>query len=380
MTGFGEQLRKFRQRCNNPESPHGKLTQEKFGELVGAELGINYSGAAISDWERGKSRIHADDRLVLMALIKVLYEYGGVESLKGANQLLEAGNYRALDTRELQSILKAVPSDADIEPIVTEQKISKSLISFLLENLFSMSEDELQILITKAEEGPSPAWPRLLAAFMRKASDRFSISLTTMIWIWVWLLAWWLTAPSLRWPFANRIGALLAIGMHVTGTLLIPLLIGLFVNTKNNEYWKQQGLANSALLRFYTYQGAGIGFNLGYFFVFPLILFRYYLHLESSVWFEFAAVTLGLILANMSARVVPHNLWLAYGRLRFADGAIFLVVALLGPLWGIFFMEYYSVLLTPFLGSIVILLALTSFVIIAVQQSKKKSLMRNRHI
>ena len=373
MTGFGEQLRKFRQRCNDPESPHRKLTQEKFGELVGVELGINYSGAAISDWERGKSRIHADDRLVLMALIKVLYEYGGVESLKGANQLLEAGNYRALDTRELQSILKAVASDADIEPIVTEQKISKSLISLLLENLFSMSEDELQVLITKAEEGPSPSWPCFLAAFMRKVSDRFSISLTTMIWIWVWLLAWWLTAPALRWPFANRNGALLAIGMQVTGPLLIPLLIGLFVNTKNNEYWKQQGLANSALLRFYTYQGAGIGFNLSYFFVFPLILFRYYLHLESSVWFEFTAVTLGLILANMSARVVPHNLWLAYGRLRFADGAIFLVVALLGPLWGIFFMEYYSVLLTPFLGSIVILLALTSFVIIAVQQSKKKA-------
>ena len=74
----------------------------------------------------------------------------------------------------------------------------------------------------------------------------------------------------------------------------------------------------------------------------------------------------------MSARVVPHNLWLAYGRLRFADGAIFFVVALVGLLWGVFFLEFYSVLLTPLSGIIVILFAFILVAIMAQRQSKKE--------
>ena len=55
----------------------------------------------------------------------------------------------------------------------------------------------------------------------------------------------------------------------------------------------------------------------------------------------------------------------------FADGAIFFVVAFVGPLWGIFFLEYYSLLLTPIWGSAIILVALLLFLKITVQQAKK---------
>lgn len=206
---------------------------------------------------------------------------------------------------------------------------------------------------------------------MRQASERISVSPRIVPWIWVWLLGWWLIAPSLRWPFADRDATLVAVETYIAGTLAIPLLIGMLVDTKNNEYWKQQGLANSKLLCLYTYQGAGIGFNLGYFFVFPLVLIRYYLDFESSRWLEFTAVTLGLILGNTSARVVPHNLWLAYKRLHLADGAIFFVAALLGPLWGLFFLQYHSILLTPFVGSMIILLAFTNFMIVSMRQSNR---------
>jgi hypothetical protein len=371
MAEFGEKLRRFRQQCNDPESPHGKLTQQRLGETVGEELGISYSGAAVSDWERGVSKIHADQRIVLISLIKVLHQYDGIKIPLEANQLLEAGNYRALDTNEVRQIFSETSSGLGIEHSIAEAKISKSFIPFLLVNMFSISEEELQALFKKAEEGPPPPWPRVLAAFMRKTSERWSISITSIFWIAVWFMAWWLIAPSLRWPFADRNSAFSAIVMYEAGTMIIPLLIGLLVNTKDNEYWKQQSLADSTLIRLYTYQGAGIGFNLGYFFVFPLVLARYYLHLKSSIWLELAAVTLGLILGSMSARVVPHNLWVAYGRLRLADGAIFFVVALLGPLWGLFFLKFYSVFLTPFLGTIMILLALVMVVIIAKHQSKK---------
>ena len=149
MKEFGKELRKLRQRCNAPESPHGKLTQEKFGELVGRELGISYSGAAVSDWERGKSKIHADDRIVLTALIKTLHEQGGIEALLDANQLLEAGNYRVLDDDEKQKVFGKIAEEINVEPPAPTQNTSRSLFPLLLENLFSISQDEYQQLVTK---------------------------------------------------------------------------------------------------------------------------------------------------------------------------------------------------------------------------------------
>jgi len=225
------------------------------------------------------------------------------------------------------------------------------LFPLLLENIFSISQDEYQELITKVEEGPRPIWPRFLAAFMRKASDQWSLSLADINWIWVWWLAWWLIVPSLRWPFEDRQSSLLAMEMYIAGTLAVPLLIGLLVNTKDNEYWKLNTAANSKLVRLYTYQGAAIGFNVGYFFVVPLVLIRYYLQLGSSIWLEIAAVTLGLILGNMAARVVPHNLWRAYNRLTMADGWIFFIVAFIGPCGHYFSWNIIPFCSRPFQGS-----------------------------
>jgi hypothetical protein len=373
MAEFGRLLREIRESCHDPLLPSRRLSQQSVGELMGRELGAHgYSGAAVSDWERGKSKIHADNRLVLTALIKVLYEYGGLKTAEQANQLLESGNYRALDNKEVQKIFSKFPEDSGYEKPETSEEISRSNLPFLLESFFAISEKELKTLITTAKkEGPNPWWPRALAALMRKASDRFSLSVRTVLWIWIWLITWWLIGPSLRLPFANQDIAIHAMAYYVGGTLVVPLLIGAFVNTKDNAYWKANGIEHSILLRLYTYQGAGIGFNLGYFFVFPFSLVRYYLQLESSVWVELMAALVALMLGNMAAWVVPHNLWLAYGHLKLSDGAIFFVVALLGPLWAVFFLEFYPVLLNPVAGVLVFLSAVTIMVIITTRQSKK---------
>ena len=202
---FGEALRRFRQTSNDSERFNRRLSQERLGELIGDEMGdMGYSGAAISYWELGESKINAEDRNVLIALIKVLHKCGGLRILDDANQLLEAGNYRILDIKETQQIFGEIAEEINVEPPTPKQDTSRSLFPLLLENLFSISEDEYQALITTVEEGPRPTWPRLLAAFMRKASDNWSLSITDINWIWVWLLEWWLIAPSLRWPFENR--------------------------------------------------------------------------------------------------------------------------------------------------------------------------------
>ncbi len=100
MTTFGQQLRVYRRQCRDPLRG-GVLTQARLGELLGDELNhAGYSGAAVSDWERGKSKIHADDRLALVGLVATLRRYGGLTTLAEANHLLQTGNYRPLDVQE----------------------------------------------------------------------------------------------------------------------------------------------------------------------------------------------------------------------------------------------------------------------------------------
>lgn len=357
-TAFGDALRAFRQSSNDPHRLDRRLSQQRLGRLIGEELEDGgFTGAAVAYWESGESKISAEDRKVLLALIKVLHKCGGLKVVNEANRFLESGNYRNLNDDEAREIFPEKPT--------------KPTILLLIENFFDVSEEELRTLIAKArEEGPDPWWPRLLAGLMRNVADRFSITRAAILWVWAGLIAWWLIAPSLRLPFADESEMLLAMGKYVVGSLIVPLAIGLLVNTKNNEYWNQQSGVNPLLLRLYTYQGAGIGFNLGYFFAYPFALVGYYLNLDSSVLVEIAAVGAGLVLGNMGARVVPHNLWRAYGRLKFSDGAIFFVVALMAPAWGFFFLEFYSILLAPVTGISVFLLAITIIVMGTTRKSK----------
>ena len=373
MITFGETLRLFREASNDPDRGHRRLSQGRLGELIGHEMSDRgFSGAAISDWEQGKSKIRAENRNILIALIKVLYRSGGIKTVADANQLLETGDYRALNKEEGWEIFGDIAEEPSVEGFVPKQEGSKSVFSFLVESLLKISQSDLREAFAIAEEGPAPSWPRKLALLMRKGSERWSLSVSSVFWVATWALAWWMISPSLHWPFADHSSAFSAIVMYMGGTLAVPLLIGSLVNTKDSAYWKQQGLANSKLLRLYTYQGAAIGFNLGYFLILPLSLGWYYLQFGSSIWLELTAVTLGLVLGNMGARAVPHNLWLAYDRLLLKDGAIFFVAAFVGLLWGLFFLGYYPVLLQPIWGGIVILAALLLLLLIPVGRPKKK--------
>ena len=104
MSHFGTLLRVYRRRCGDPLRG-GMLTQERLGELLGEELGhAGYSGAAVSDWERNKSKIDEDDRPVLVGIISVLLACQGISDVHEADELLHAGNYRALDASEQRAL------------------------------------------------------------------------------------------------------------------------------------------------------------------------------------------------------------------------------------------------------------------------------------
>jgi hypothetical protein len=123
MESFGEMLRYYRRQCRDPLRG-GLLTQERLGELLGHELGdAGYSGAAVSDWERSKSKINEDDRLVLVCLVTVLHRYGGLKRLDEANQLLTAGNYRSLDEAESARVSPEWGKDKDAAGVVEKSAV-----------------------------------------------------------------------------------------------------------------------------------------------------------------------------------------------------------------------------------------------------------------
>ena len=118
MRSFGQQLRTYRRQCTDPQRG-GLLTQERFRELMGVLLGdAGYSGAAVSDWERDKSKIHADDRAVLVALLTVLRQNGGISQQETGDDLLAAGNYRRLD---LDEALAVFPDESEARTGIRQQ-------------------------------------------------------------------------------------------------------------------------------------------------------------------------------------------------------------------------------------------------------------------
>ena len=118
MNEFGKLLKTYREKCRDSKKGKKKLTQERFGELVGREVGRDgYSGAAVSDWERGKSKIHQDDRHLLVSLLKVLHTCGGLLTLEKANGMLEAGNYRSLNEHERAQLFPSGLNRPRIEPM-----------------------------------------------------------------------------------------------------------------------------------------------------------------------------------------------------------------------------------------------------------------------
>jgi len=358
VTDFGTLLRVFRLRSTDPVS--GKtLSQQRLGGLLREELGVGFSGAAVSDWERGKSKLHADDRLTLVGLLRILHERGGIKDPLEANNLLEAGNYRALNSTETKRVFPEEPVETSVND-PSPSHSSQKAPAFRLENVFFGADEALIALLEKAKEGPPPAWPRMAAALLSALINRLSARnfLRALIMVWVWLLTRALIAPSLRWPFANQEDILSAAVLYAAGTLTLPTFIGLLAETKNNGFWQKHQFSNSLALRLYTHQGAFVGFHLGYYAVFLIALIRFYLHWSSTPWFELAAMLAPLCMGTIGARVVPYNLWRAFGRLNLRDGGLFFVFVGMGPFWG-FFLTQFSPLLTAPAGIFIVLLAVT---------------------
>src|SRR3712207_4507282 len=103
---FAAMLRKARRRAHDPERA-GRLTQERFAELLAQELeAMRTTAATISNWERGKTQPPRYDRRLLRAIVIVLLKCNGLVSLDEANTLLVSGGYAGFSRDE-------IPGDAN---------------------------------------------------------------------------------------------------------------------------------------------------------------------------------------------------------------------------------------------------------------------------
>lgn len=104
MSEFGDLLRLYRLQCRLPQTG-GKLTQEHLAEELSFRSGIGgFSGRTVSNWERGEHKIRQTHRHVVISLLQILREFGGVRTLGEAEALLAAGDYRRLTAVEAKQV------------------------------------------------------------------------------------------------------------------------------------------------------------------------------------------------------------------------------------------------------------------------------------
>lgn len=100
---FGDALRYFRKNSQDPIKG-GPISQERFAELIERKINKLFSRNDVGKWERKEGAIKQNDREILIAIIAVIMEHGGITTLVEADQFLELGNYRTLNESEIQAI------------------------------------------------------------------------------------------------------------------------------------------------------------------------------------------------------------------------------------------------------------------------------------
>ncbi len=361
---FGRQLRIFRLQSIHPAT--GKpLSQQQIGELMQDELGTRYSGAAISDWELNKSTIHVNDRTLLISLLKILKQHGGIKSVADADALLESGNYRRLNGSEMGKIF----SDQEIEH---DKKNQLSASPLTEKGMPPNALHEIQRLFDDAGKGPSPAGLQVTVSLIRKMTDQLSVLhvVKAMVWLWILAIAHLLLSPSLQWLFATEREFFQSMILYAAGAIVLPPMIGAVVNTRTNAFWVKQTSVTPFVLRLFVHQGAYVGFHVGYFIVFLLTVMQNQLQIQSAAWVEFAKMLPPIAIGYAAAQLVPHNLWLAYGRLHLKDGAVYFFFVLLGPLWAYFFVQVHKTMTSPIMLTILVLTAITMLAIMEVMKGR----------
>ncbi len=182
VSSFGDLLRFFR--GQTVDKYFGKpLSQEKLASKISEKIGFNITRNTESNWESGKSYLHPQkDRSLLIAIVSILHKCQGIDTLEEANRLLEAGDYRALDEKEIASIDPEWETSKPVRMTGVSAYNGCLPRSTTLNNLDGMSpitlnietKEPLPILVNKSDTRPrnAPASPLSVSGIVNPGNSK----------------------------------------------------------------------------------------------------------------------------------------------------------------------------------------------------------------
>ncbi len=251
MSQFGVLLRRYRGQGRDPVR-NRPLSQERLGEWLGEVLGdAGYTGAAVSEWERGRSRISHTQRPVLVALIRVLYLAGGLTDRAAADAFLAAGDYRPLDEAERRRI---TPHWA-----VAHRPSEEGWGWAIALGLAELAARPWQWLRERPGGGaPEPLdWTDVALAGLRQLGGLLAHRTRWRPWTWfvVWWAVWrWACPPLHPAAAADAHPFQTALTLYAGAACALPAVIAGLVPARTPQ---------SLAARLYVHQGAYLGFHLG---------------------------------------------------------------------------------------------------------------------
>jgi hypothetical protein len=102
-SSFGDLLRDYRESTVDKRT-RTRLSQSQFAEKLSKRMGLKITRNKVGYWETNKTVIPVQDRNMLLAILVLLHEYGGIANLEEANRFLEIGLYRVLTATEAREI------------------------------------------------------------------------------------------------------------------------------------------------------------------------------------------------------------------------------------------------------------------------------------
>lgn len=321
---FGALLKTYRERTKDPEKG-GRLTQAKLAELTDC----GFSGTTVGHWETGERTIRHHDRVVLQALIRVLHQYGGLQTLDEANQLLETGLYSRLTDEEIRSINPdwlaeegSPPESAPASPVTII--LSPRAIYEAFDAIFRWSE---------ADTHARSSWAGMVIWSLSAITKRINAHglFHFLSYFILWILASWLIVPLLQWPIRDPAMRRHAALSFAFSTVAVPLTVALLTPGNNPVPAQTPAIRQRKTHLLLKITGAAVGFNTVTGALWLIALGLFYLGASVPSWPWRFALLLPLLMAHIGARRIPADRAKMYaGNLRMhAADSLFLVTFLL---------------------------------------------------
>ncbi len=293
MNEFGSLLRQYRRNTTDPDEG-GALTQTRLAALVSAESGQIIRPQQISYWETGRRPFPAENRELLLALIKVLVACGGMTPLPEADQLLESLGLRVLNPTEVAAIIGQPPSPP-----------SETAIAELIARV-----DKL-IGWSSADDHARTSWEGRVVHSFATLTSRFSWQNSVklaILFVAIWL-AITQVVPALRLAELGDAETRLAVAIRYTISLLaIPFLLAIVIPTPRNVPFEVVDSADKRNLFLMRLTGSYVGFTVMLVLLFLVGIVDMVIRpIVFPYWFYVLLLVVPFFFAYVMARRTPAN-------------------------------------------------------------------------